>query len=166
MNIEPGSPKSESAPLIELMHYRSPDYSCSTRLFIDGNETAFIEYNIDPGSGHEFCDYAQSLAADVAQASPNVAELLWHDAMAAFDDGHVDDVPQDPRVVQRYFDLCVAHSREVHQRQQQCHHPANAREPHRYLPTGWSNCGLCGLDMGPTTMSEPGGDPMNVSGAQ
>lgn len=132
---------------IELFHDRDPDSECGIRLFIDGQPVAFDEYSIDPGAGHEFRDYAQSLAYDVASASEPVAEILASEAVSALCSKYVEDTPEDLRVVQRYFGLCVVLARQKIKRQAECPHPAEARNSRgaRY----WSVCNLCDATIRP-----------------
>lgn len=97
---------------IEIVHSRDSDAGCETRLFIDGVEHGFEQVTIDPGYGHDFCDYADTFAGKIASSSPAVAEIVYEDALYALDSEYVEGTPDDERVTQRYLDLLIRNYKE------------------------------------------------------
>lgn len=96
-----------AAPKVEVFHDRDPDSACGITVYIDGKLVEHTEYSIDPGAGHEFRDYAESLAGEVASASAGLRDRIYESAVAALDSPYVERKPDDERVAQRYFDLWI-----------------------------------------------------------
>ena len=110
------SPAADSnPPKIEVFHARDYDGECDLQVYLNG-EMAGIHnvYDFDPGRGHDFRDYVESLTWDVAHASPGLRGLVEQAAWTAVTDDYVEGQPDDERVAERYFDLWVLrHEREA-----------------------------------------------------
>lgn len=108
---------------IEIVHSRDPDSACGISVYVDGKPVDGYEYDIDPGAGHEFRDWIESRAHDIALASEPVAEILWGDAFdCATSSRYIEHKPEDGRVVERYLDLWVRHWTAHYAKQKTCAH--------------------------------------------
>ncbi|MEB3023061.1 MULTISPECIES: hypothetical protein [Mycolicibacter] len=84
---------------VEMFHDRNPDYECSMRLFVDGVETSFTEFSIDPSAGYEWSDWIESRAEDIANASPAVAAIIYEGALE--DSPYLDGRPESQEQCER-----------------------------------------------------------------
>lgn len=101
-------------PRIEICHSRDSDGGCDIQVFLDGQRADNVEVaTIDPGWGYEFGDYADTLATMIASSTPEVARILYEDAVYALGSRYVEGGPDDDRVAHRYLDwLIYAHEHE------------------------------------------------------
>jgi len=55
--------------LVEVIHSRDPDYECHIGVFVDGFQSDFAEFTVDPGAGDTRADWNESRQLDLEQVS-------------------------------------------------------------------------------------------------
>lgn len=76
-----------TAPRIDVVMVRDPDYASSLRVFLDGKEVEFCEWSFDPGAGYEKEDYEEMRDSDVKLAPEflkPVIRRLYKEMLPAF----------------------------------------------------------------------------------
>lgn len=113
---EPVTAPGGAEPRIEALVDRDSDGGTDVQLFMDGKPVGFDEYVVDPGWGYEWEDWAESRAADLASASPAVAEVLWEWVLAASASKYIENAPDDPDQIARELEEHVERYRRENNR--------------------------------------------------
>ena len=69
--------------VVEVIHYRTPDYICEMRVFVDGVEVAdAVEVTIDPGAGYSLGEWEEHREGSLAGLTPEAHKVAvqWFDS--------------------------------------------------------------------------------------